>query len=111
MLLIERGRKVTLCRKIPPLIANRSIEGHPRMLIEPPADHLSVLWPLVQCVERGMHTNKALAIVLDKRDQRGLLFIVQVQLTGRAREDDRIEVVQVLRVLRKLLLRDQLRVR
>src|SRR5947209_3496200 len=52
---------------------------------------------------------EALAVYFDKRQERRLLLVVEVELAGRI-EHDRVEIVQILRVTGQLLLSDELRI-
>jgi hypothetical protein len=69
------------------------------MLVEPAADHLSVLRPGVIGVERRVNADKSLAVFLDERHHVLFLAVVQVQLAGGAGKHQHVEVVQVLGVV------------
>ena len=90
--------KVTYCGKTRIFINDGRIECHPGMLIEPAADHLAVLGPLVVGVQRRVDTDETLAIVLDERHHVCLLAVVEVQFARRADEDQSVEVVEILRI-------------
>ena len=78
---------------------DRSLERAPGMLVEPAADHLAVLGPLVERIRRGVDADKALAVILDERHQVLLLLVVHVQFAGGI-EHDGVEVIEVLRISR-----------
>ena len=78
------------------------------MLVEPAAQHLSVLRPGVVGVERGVDADKALAVVLDERHHVLLLARVHIQLAAGVGKDDQVKVVEVLRVSRQLFFGEQL---
>ena len=87
------------------------IEGHPGMLVEPAADHLSIFRPVVVGVERGVDADKALSVFLDEREQVLLLACVHVHFAAGAGKDEQVKVVEILRVSRQVLLGEQFRVR
>src|SRR5215469_7631030 len=94
----EGSREVANGWEVRIFVDDRSVKRHPGMLIEPSSDHLSIFWPFVVGVERGMHSNEAFTVLFDERDHVFLLGIVEVQLAGGADENDGVEVVEILRV-------------
>ncbi len=56
-----------------------------------------------------MDADEALAVLPDEGQQRGLLLVVHVELAA-GEEDDRVEVIEILRVAIQVLLGDELRV-
>src|SRR5581483_7988866 len=67
VVLDELGREVANSRKIRILVDDGRVECHPGMLIEPSADHFSVFWPFIVCVERSVNADESLAIVFNER--------------------------------------------
>src|SRR5579884_3061070 len=65
-------------RKIGGFVYDRRIESHPRMLVEPSANHLSIFRPGVIGVQRRMDSDKTLSIFFDKRHHVALLVGVHV---------------------------------
>ncbi len=104
----ERLGKMANSGEVRVFIDNGRVEGHPGMLVEPAADHLAVLRPVVVCVQSRVDAHKALAVVLDERHEILLLAVVHVQFAGRAGEDDGVEISQIFGIPLQILLGQQL---
>ena len=83
------------------------VERAPRVLVEIAADHLAVLRPLRERDRRAVDADEAFAVVMDEGQEVGLLAGVHLERAAGV-EDDRVEVVQILRVVFELLLRERL---
>ena len=103
-------REMANRRKVRILIHDRCLKRHPRMLIEPSANHLAVFRPGVVCVQSSVNPYKPLTALLDGGEHVLLLPCVHVQLAGCTGKDNRVEICQVFRVAAEILLRQQLRV-
>src|ERR1017187_4763931 len=86
------------------LVDDGSVEGHPRMLIEPASDHLTVFRPVVIRIERGVNTDETLPVVLYEGEHVLLLAGVHVEFAGSAGKDDHVEIVEIFSIVLELLL-------
>ena len=99
--------KMTNRREFRIFIDDWRVEPRPGMLIKPASDHLPVFRPLVVRIQCCVDADEPFPIFLDERHHVFLLPVIQVEFARRARENDRVEVVEVLRVLRQLFFGNQ----
>src|ERR1700733_3175481 len=96
--------------KVRGLVDNRRIEGHPGMLINPPADYLAVFRPGVIRIQSRMNPHKALAVVMNEGQHVCFLAGVHIQFAGRAGKNQKVEIAQIFCVSAQVLLGKQLRI-
>src|SRR2546422_40558 len=89
---------------------DRRVERAPRVLVEIAPDHLAVRGPLRERDRRAVDADETFAVVMDEGQEVGLLAGVHLERAAGV-EDDRVEVVQILRVVFELPLRERLGVR
>ena len=106
----ETARPLRHARKLGIFHNDRSLKRAPGMLVEVAADHLAILGPVGERDGRAMDADEAFAVVVNEREEIGLLLVVHLERAARI-EEHRIEIVQVLGIEFKLLLRERLRCR
>jgi hypothetical protein len=77
------------------------------VLVEIAADHLAICGPFCEGDRRAVNADEPFAVVMDKRQEVGLLAGVHLEPAAGV-EDDRVEVIEILRVVFELLLRQRL---
>ncbi len=83
---------------------HRRVECVPGMLVVVAADHLAVVGPAGKRDRRAVDSDEPFPVVVDRGHEVGTLLVVHLEGAAGV-EDDGVEVVQVLRVVFQLLLR------
>jgi len=85
------------------------VEGAPGMLVEVAADHLAILRPIGKRDGRAVYADEAFAVVVDKRQEVGLLFGRHFERSAGIKHDG-IEIIQILGVVFQLFLGEHFRI-
>src|ERR1700733_2107310 len=72
----EGFRKMAHRGEVGILIHDWRVERHPRVLVEPATDHLSIFGPVVVRVQRRVNSDESFAVVVDKRQDVLLLAVI-----------------------------------
>src|ERR1700686_3474580 len=103
----KRWREVLHAGKARVFYDDRCIEGQPRMFVVVAADHVTIVGPVHKSNGGAMDSDESLAIVMDERNEVGLLLSVHFKVSPGV-EKYGVEIVQVLCVVFQLLLSESL---
>src|SRR5579864_8442648 len=96
-------RELLHARKARVFHEDRRIESNPGVLVVSPAKHFHIFWPVNESDGSAVHANESLAIVVDERQEIGLLLGIHLEVAP-GKEKYGVEIVQVFFVVFQLLL-------